>query len=59
MEKIILGIVYIYLASVGIFALYYNYLYANEHGFIAWLFFGEIIASLQAFIWPLFELGII
>ena len=48
-----------YVISVSIFGLYYNYLYAQEHGFMAWLFFGEIIATLKAFIWPLIEFNLI
>ena len=44
-----------YFLSVGIFGLYYNYLYAIENGFWAWVFFGEIVASLKALIWPYFE----
>ena len=45
--------------SVAIFGLYYNYEYAQTHGFLAWLFFGEIIATLKSFVWPLFEFDII
>tara|TARA_B100001248_G_C27064578_1_gene311123 strand:- start:307 stop:480 length:174 start_codon:yes stop_codon:yes gene_type:complete len=48
-----------YFISVGIFGLYYNYLYAQENGFLSWLLFGEIIATLKAFIWPLIEFGFI
>ena len=59
MDKILMGILIIYAISVGIFGIYYNWLYANEHGFIAWLFFGEIIASLKALVWPLFEFNIL
>ena len=59
MEKILVTILVIYVISVGIFGLYYNYLYAQEHGFLAWVFFGEIIASLKAVVWPLFEFNII
>ena len=59
MDKILMGILIIYGISVGIFGIYYNWLYANEHGFIAWLFFGEIIASLKALVWPLFEFNIL
>ena len=59
MDKLITGLFILYLASVGIFTLYYNYLYAQDHGFIAWLFFGEIVASLKALVWPLFEFNII
>jgi len=59
MEKLIIGILIVYGISVGIFGLYYNYLYAVENGFLAWLFFGEIVASFKALIWPLFEFKII
>ena len=59
MEKILIAIAIIYGISVAIFGVYYNWLYANENGFLAWLFFGEIIASLKAVVWPLFEFGIL
>tara|TARA_Y100000741_G_C17830314_1_gene386122 strand:- start:289 stop:468 length:180 start_codon:yes stop_codon:yes gene_type:complete len=59
MEKILIAIAIIYGISVAIFGVYYNWLYANENGFIAWLFFGEIIASLKAVVWPLFEFDIL
>ena len=54
MEKILVAIAIIYGISVAIFGVYFNWLYANENGFLAWLFFGEIIASLKALVWPLF-----
>ena len=59
MDKILMGILIIYGISVGIFGIYYNWLYANENGFISWLFFGEVIASLKALVWPLFEFNIL
>ena len=59
MNKILIGILVIYGISVSIFMIYYNWLYANEHGFFAWLFFGEIIASIKALAWPLFEFNIL
>ena len=59
MEKILIAIAIIYGISVAIFGVYYNWLYANENGFLAWLFFGEIIASLKAIVWPLFEFNIL
>ena len=59
MEKILMFLLIAYGISVAIFGIYYNWLYANEHGFLAWLFFGEIIASLKAVVWPLFEFGIL
>ena len=59
MDKILTFIIVAYLISVGVFGIYYNYLYANEHGFLAWVFFGEIVASLKALVWPLFEFNIL
>ena len=59
MEKILIAIAIIYGISVAIFGVCYNWLYANENGFLAWLFFGEIIASLKVVAWPLFEFGIL
>ena len=59
MDKILIAFAILYGISVAIFGIYYNWLYANEHGFAAWLFFGEIIASLKALVWPLFEFNII
>lgn len=44
----------IYGISVMIMATYYNWKYAVEHGFISWVFWGEIIATLKAVIWPFF-----
>ena len=54
-----MAIAIVYGISVAVFTLYYNWLFAKTNGFIAWLFFGEIIATLKAFIWPLFEFNII
>lgn len=44
----------IYCIGLFIATLYFNWLYANEHGFWAWLLFGEIIATLKAFLWPIY-----
>jgi hypothetical protein len=54
-----MGLLIAYGISVGVFGLYYNYLYAIENGFLAWLFFGEIIATLKSLVWPLYEFNII
>ncbi len=48
---IILG-VYVFIS--GLFAVYFNWIYANLHGFISWLFFGEIIATIQGLLWPIY-----
>jgi hypothetical protein len=47
--SLVLGL---YGISVAIFALYFNWQYAQEHGFMSWLFFGEVIATLKAIVWP-------
>ena len=44
----------LYGISVAVFTLYFNWIYANEHGFWSWLIFGEIIATFKAFAWPFF-----
>ncbi|MCX6626542.1 MAG: hypothetical protein NTW28_02785 [Candidatus Solibacter sp.] len=31
---------------------YFNWQYAVEHGFMTWMFFGEIIPSAKALVWP-------
>jgi len=53
-ENILMTLVFIYMAIAGFAALYFNYLYAVEHGFIAWIFFGEIIAAFEGLLWPFF-----
>lgn len=32
---------------------YFQWRYASEAGFFAWLFFGEVVAAFQAMLWPL------
>ena len=54
MDKIFITIAIIYGISVAGFGLYFNWLYAVENGFWAWLVFGELIASAKALVWPFF-----
>lgn len=49
-EAIVSILLALYGLSVMIMATYFNFLYANENGFLAWLFFGEIIATLKAIV---------
>jgi hypothetical protein len=39
---------------VGVIATlpYFNWQYARDHGFLRWLFFGELVATAEALIWP-------
>jgi hypothetical protein len=51
-------VVVVYVGTVGlIFAPYYNWQYASEHGFVSWVIFGEIIPSAKALVWPYFVFG--
>ena len=43
----------LYGISVLLFATYFEYLYAREHGFINWLLLGWVIPFLKALIWPI------
>jgi hypothetical protein len=49
---VLAGICILYFASLLIMTPYYNWQYAKEHGFIKWLFFGEIVATLKSSVWP-------
>lgn len=46
----------IYGFTVMLFTLYFEYLYAREHGFVNWIFFGFIIPALKGVIWPIIVL---
>jgi hypothetical protein len=55
MDKLITISLQVYLALAGfIFTPYFNWQYAKEHGFVSWLFFGEIVPTLKALFWPFF-----
>ncbi len=36
------------------FMLYFNWKFANEHGFFAWFFLGEIWSCFKGALWPIF-----
>jgi hypothetical protein len=44
----------IYSIGVTISIPYFNWCYARDNGFASWLFFGEIVATGQAVIWPVY-----
>jgi len=41
-----------FIAAFIFFTPYYNWKYAQTHGFVKWIFFGEIIATTKAMVWP-------
>ena len=42
----------IYFLSLLVFTPYFNWQYAKHHGFIKWLFLGEIMATAKSAVWP-------
>mgnify|MGYP003676661591 CR=1 FL=1 len=53
----ILGLVLnLYFISVMVAIPYFNFCYANKHGFVSWLLLGEIVPTTQAIVWPYFAL---
>ena len=47
-----LGIAYI--ITVALATPYFNWMFAQQNGFMAWLFFGQIVPTFQALVWPYF-----
>lgn len=43
-----------YFITVAIATPYFNWVFAQENGFLAWLLLGQIIPTFQAFVWPYF-----
>ena len=44
----------IWIIGVVITVPYYNWQFAQQHGFAAWMFFGEIIPTIKAIFWPIY-----
>lgn len=44
----------VWLIGVMLSVPYYNWQYAREHGFMSWLFLGEVVATAKGFVWPYF-----
>lgn len=54
----IIGFIFgIYILGISGFALYFNWNYAKENGFIKWVLLGEIIPTAKAIIWPYYVLN--
>jgi len=51
---ILAGVVGLYFMSLVIMTPYYNWQYAKEHGFVKWIFLGEIVATIKSAVWPYF-----
>jgi hypothetical protein len=46
----------LYFLTIAIAVPYYNWQYANQHGLLAWLAFGELVPTAKALVWPYFAL---
>lgn len=43
----------VYVSGFMLSFTYFSWQFAFEHGFVAWLFFGEIVPMLKAAVWPI------
>jgi len=48
--QVLLGV---YVVGVFVTIPYCNWQYAREHGFLHWLFFGQVVPTARGFFWPL------
>jgi hypothetical protein len=47
----------LYMMTVVFAVPYFNWRLAKEHGFLSWLFLGEVVASAKATIWPYYAIS--
>lgn len=52
LSRLIGYLIGIYFLSFLVIAPYFNWQYAKRHGFIKWLFLGEIVATAKSTVWP-------
>jgi hypothetical protein len=38
--------------SLSIAVPFFNWQYANKHGFVSWILLGELVATAKSFVWP-------
>jgi hypothetical protein len=46
----------LYLVSCSFAALYFNWKYATENGFVRWVLLGELVPTAKSLVWPYFAL---
>lgn len=44
----------LYMATVAVAAVYFNWEFARTNGFSRWLFLGEVVSTAKALVWPYF-----
>lgn len=52
--KVLQGVFAAYGLSVMMAAVWFEYLFAREHGFWSWLTAGAVVPVLKAVVWPVF-----
>ncbi len=52
--KILAVAVGLYMIAAMVAVPYFNWQYAKEHGFVRWLFLGEVVATAKGLAWPYF-----
>jgi hypothetical protein len=55
-QKIGLMIWYAYFVITMLTIPVFNWRYAKEHGFVSWLFLGEVVATAKAVVWPYYAI---
>ena len=45
---------FIYMIPATYYTFLFNWYFFLDHGFLAWIFFGEVIATFKGLLWPFF-----
>ena len=53
-RRVFMTVLNIYIIGTVLAVPYFNWQYASQNGFMEWLVFGEVVATLKAPIWPYF-----
>src|ERR1039457_2038198 len=56
-SKLLSWVFGIYVLGVSFSAIYFNWQYTATHGFVQWLFLGEIVPTAKSLIWPYYAFG--
>ena len=49
---LVVAVCWVYFIGLGVTGTYFNWRYARDHGFVSWIFSGEVVATAKAFAWP-------
>ncbi|MEQ8786219.1 MAG: hypothetical protein RIC55_07965 [Pirellulaceae bacterium] len=57
LSSVVTLLVYGYFIGVVLATPYFNWCYARDNGFFNWVFFGEVVATAKAFVWPYYVIA--